>query len=72
MANTPTRPIRVDLNLWARFGAAADDVGEDRSTLIRQFMEWYARDPGARLPRRRPLLQSEDSDQGGEVSRSAP
>jgi hypothetical protein len=64
MANTPTRPIRVDLDLWARFGAAADDAREDRSTLIRQFMEWYARDPGSRLPRRPAIHQSAEGDQG--------
>lgn len=50
--NTPTRPIRVDLDLWEEFGAAAKLLDADRSTLLREFMEWVVRRPKARAPRR--------------------
>lgn len=49
---TPTRPIRVPLDLWARFGEAATRAGTDRSAVLRDFMRWYAREPGAKLPKR--------------------
>lgn len=52
MAKTPTRPIRVDLGLWDRFGWAAGAAGYDRSTVLREFMAWYVREPGAKMPRR--------------------
>ena len=52
--STPTRPIRVDPALWVRFGRAAERAGTDRSSLLRAFMAWYARDVGAALPRRPP------------------
>lgn len=51
-ANTPTRPIRVDLELWARFGDATKRQDTDRSAALREFMAWYARDPGAKMPKR--------------------
>ncbi|WP_262015665.1 hypothetical protein [Micromonospora sp. Mcm103] len=49
---TPTRPVRVDLDEWERFGVAAKSQGADRSSLIREFMRWYLRLPGAKLPKR--------------------
>lgn len=52
MAVTPPRPIRVDDDLWKRFGHATTLAGADRSATIRDFMAWYARDPGAKMPRR--------------------
>jgi hypothetical protein len=52
MAKTPTRPIRVDLGLWDRFGEATAAADTDRSTALRGFMAWYAREPGARMPKR--------------------
>ena len=52
MAKTPTRPIRVDLNLWDRFGAATSGQGLDRSWVLREFIRWFVRQPGARLPKR--------------------
>ncbi len=51
-ANTPTRPIRVDLDLWGRFGEAAGEQGLDRSSVLRDFIRWYVREPGAKLPAR--------------------
>jgi hypothetical protein len=46
---TPTRPVRVDSDLWARFGEAAKP---DRSEVLRAFMRWYVREPSAKLPPR--------------------
>lgn len=48
MPKTPTRPFRIDLELWDRFGAAAKP---DRSTVLREFIEWYVGDR-ARPPQR--------------------
>ncbi|MGW4825473.1 hypothetical protein ACWEP4_43020 [Streptomyces sp. NPDC004227] len=49
---TPTRPIRVDLGMWASFGKAAAEQGSDRSATLRAFMAWYLGEPGAELPER--------------------
>jgi hypothetical protein len=49
---TPTRPIRVALGLWDRFGEATERVGTDRSTALRAFMAWYIGEEGAKLPKR--------------------
>ncbi len=51
-ANTPTRPIRVDLEMWDRAGKAAKAQGTDRSATIREVRHWYLREPGAKLPAR--------------------
>lgn len=51
-AVTPVRPIRVPLDLWNRFGEAAKRAGSDRSTVLRDFMKWYAHEPGTKMPRR--------------------
>lgn len=48
--HTPHRPIRVDDELWADFGRL---VGErNRAKVIREFIAWYVRRHGARLPKR--------------------
>jgi hypothetical protein len=48
-SNTPTRPIRIDLDLWERFGAVAQP---DRSTVLREFIRWYVGEPGTKAPKR--------------------
>jgi hypothetical protein len=52
MANRPQHTVRTDELTWERFGDAAKVAGYDRSTLLRQFMRWYARERGATLPPR--------------------
>jgi hypothetical protein len=55
MANTPYRKFRADDELWEDFGravAASPDEEADRSSVLRQFMRWYAGRTGARLPQR--------------------
>lgn len=50
---SPNRAFRMeDLDLWQRFGDAAGKTGADRSTVLREFIRWYVRDPESRLPRR--------------------
>jgi hypothetical protein len=49
---TKTKSIRLDDNLWDELGAAASKVGHDRAGVIRQFILWYLRKPGADLPQR--------------------
>lgn len=46
------RTIRLEQSLWTRLGPAALANGHDRSGLIRQFVRWYLRVPGAQLPQR--------------------
>jgi hypothetical protein len=50
--STPTRPIRVPLDLWGEFGNVATRLGSNRTALILEFMRWMARRPGAKLPKR--------------------
>lgn len=69
MAKTPTRPIRIDLELWDEFGAVAEP---DRSAVLREFMEWYVRRPGVKLPRRPAVDRSAEGDQANGVPPSAP
>jgi len=56
MANQHRNKLRgvrnVDDDLWADFGDATARADSDRSAVIRRFMEWYVRRPGAEHPRR--------------------
>ncbi|MEU4410698.1 hypothetical protein AB0F88_39860 [Streptosporangium sp. NPDC023963] len=48
--HTPHRPIRVDDELWEKFGQL---VGErNRAAIVREFIRWFVRERGAKLPRR--------------------
>lgn len=49
---TPHRSIRLEQDLWDDLDVAAKTHGYDRSSLIRQFVRWYLRVPGAQLPPR--------------------
>lgn len=51
---TPVRRIRVDDDLWERFGGAIEQVDPelDRSKVLRQLIRWYVRD--TMEPPRRP------------------
>lgn len=52
--DTPMRKVRVDDPLWEDFGGACRAAGRgvDRSKVIRELIAWYARQPGAKLPKR--------------------
>ncbi|WP_141703724.1 hypothetical protein [Planobispora rosea] len=49
-SHTPNRPIRVDAELWDAFGALVGP--RNRSAILRDFIRWYIRERGARLPDR--------------------
>lgn len=49
--------LRIDPELWEEFG----DVIDDRSAVLRAFVEWYVRRPGARMPPR--PTRSAEADQ---------
>lgn len=49
---TKAKSIRLEDKLWDDLGSAADRVGNDRAGVIRQFVRWYLRQPGADLPQR--------------------
>ncbi len=49
---TPHRALRVEDDLWERFGAATTELGTDRSTWLRNAILWCVREPGARMPQR--------------------
>ena len=57
---TPQRPIRVDDDLWSRFGDVAQP---DRSSVLRDFIRWFVREPGAKMPRR-PDVQDQREQPG--------
>lgn len=65
---SPNRAFRmVDIGLWERFGAIARP---NRSTVLREFIAWYLREPKAKLPARpsRIVTRSDDSDHGGQTT----
>ena len=49
---TKHRSIRIEDDLWSALEPAAKSVGLDRSGLIRQFVRWFLRVPGAKHPQR--------------------
>ena len=49
---TKHRSVRLEDALWVPLESAARSAGYDRSGLIRQFVRWYLRVPGATLPQR--------------------
>lgn len=48
---TPPRQIRIG-DAWYDFDAAAKAMDTERAALIRDFIDWYLREPGAKLPKR--------------------
>lgn len=56
---TARQTIRVDEALWERFGALVPDG--NRSDVVREFIKWYVREAGAKMPKR----PAETAEQGG-------
>lgn len=50
--------LRLDPDLWRRFGESATD----RSAVLRQFVRWYVREPGAKAPRRPETGRTDEGD----------
>jgi hypothetical protein len=48
---TPARQVRIGEE-WYEFDAAAKSMDTERAALIREFIAWYLRKPGAKLPTR--------------------
>ncbi|MFE2850578.1 hypothetical protein ACFXJO_05520 [Streptomyces lavendulae] len=46
---TPARQIRIG-DEWYDFDLAAKAEGTERAAVIREFIAWYLRQPGAKLP----------------------
>jgi hypothetical protein len=49
---TQHRSVRISDEDWADLEAAAASAGADRAKVINQFIRWYLRRPGAKLPER--------------------
>jgi hypothetical protein len=49
---TPQRTLVVDPDEWNDLATAAKAAGSERAQVLRQFIKWYIRRPGARLPQR--------------------
>jgi predicted GIY-YIG superfamily endonuclease len=48
--HTPQRVVRIHDSLWDEFGSVVGT--RNRTKVIRQFIAWYLRKPGAKLPAR--------------------
>lgn len=46
---TPVQRFRLDAELWKRFGEVAQP---NRSAVLVQFIRWYLRERGVKLPQR--------------------
>jgi hypothetical protein len=46
--------VRVDDADWDDAEHATAEMGTDRAKVINQFLRWYLRRPGAKLPERPP------------------
>jgi hypothetical protein len=48
----PHRTMRVERDLWLPFGVNCERVNTDMSSAVREFIAWFNREPGAKLPKR--------------------
>jgi len=57
---TPAQRFRLDDDRWARFDQNVHraDPESDRSKVLRQFVDWFNREPGVRLPSRPSAAES--------------
>jgi len=42
----------VAVDRWKRFAQTTAEMNSDRSKVINEFIAWYNREPGAKLPKR--------------------
>lgn len=64
------RSVRVSDDDWTDFDAAAKSAGGDRGGLVKEFIRWYLRRPGAKLPQRpgpRGLITVGETEAGAEA-----
>ncbi len=65
MPNQPKTPIsrfRIDADEWRDFGRAVP-ADTDRSAVLRDFVAWYLRRPGASMPKRPELDAWQSSEE---------
>lgn len=48
----PHRSVRFEDIDWADGDAATKEMGTSRGAILNQFLRWYLRRPGAKLPQR--------------------
>lgn len=48
---TPARQVRIG-DTWYDFDAGAKAMDTERAAVIRELIDWYIREPGAKLPTR--------------------
>jgi hypothetical protein len=44
--------MRIPDDEWEAYGEAAERVKLDRTKVTREFIRWFTRQPGARMPKR--------------------
>lgn len=64
VARAPSKPrnFRASDPLWDGALAAADAAGENLPDKLREFLAWYQRQPGARMPTRPPARSAPVDD----------
>ena len=58
---TPARQIR-NCDVWYEFDEAAKYMDTERAALVREFIDWYLRKPGAKLPKRPPATAPKEGE----------
>ncbi|MFD7413506.1 hypothetical protein [Kitasatospora purpeofusca] len=61
MPNVPKtqhRSVRISDDDWRDLLATAKSQGSDRGTVIKEFVAWYLRRPGAKLPQRPAVIEA--------------
>lgn len=53
----PRRTVRVDDPTWTEFGKAAEKLGSERATMLRDYIDWVLGKPDAKPPRQAPPQQ---------------
>jgi len=64
---TPRIVVSMPSDLWKTFGKLVGS--RNRSELLRQFVAWYVREPGAKLPERPPRTSGEPGSASTPVRR---
>lgn len=56
------RQVRIATQAWKNFGAAAKVAGTTRGRLLVEFVAWYLRKPGAKMPKRPPATAPKEGE----------
>jgi hypothetical protein len=55
----PVRGVRIPDKRWEKFDEATQAAGTDRSKAVNDFVCWYVREDGAKMPKRPPVEADE-------------